>query len=83
MTLLCTTRSELYRRYFREAEWANFEETLWHLNVEGIVISRPHPKTEEDRLIGLSVEAGALLDSGQAIKRGRLRRGESQKVDPP
>jgi hypothetical protein len=72
-----TTRSELYRRYFRRADWDNFVEALWYLNVEGVVTCRRHPQVGDDRLVALTDEGRSAPVSKSAIERGRQRRHES------
>jgi len=78
-----TTRSELYRRYFQNADWAKFDETLWHLDVEGMLTSRRHPQIEGDRLVALTDEGHSVRVSESAIERGRLRRHESPAGNSP
>ena len=72
-----TTRSELYRRYFRNADWDNFDETLWFLHVDGVLTSSRHPQIEGDRLIALTREGRTAPTSKSAITRGKRRRHES------
>jgi hypothetical protein len=69
-------RSELYERYFRNADWESFDRQLSLLASEGLVERRPRPEEPRDRLLGLTEIARAGRIPWQAIKRGRKRRGE-------
>lgn len=71
-----TTQNELYKRYFRNADWKKLNETLSLLASEGLVISRPHPRVDGDRILGLTDEGRALRDPRRALARGRKRRHE-------
>jgi hypothetical protein len=71
-----TTRSELYKRYFRNADWKKFNETLTLLATEGLVISRSHPQVDGDRIVALTAEGRGLREPKRALARGRRRRHE-------
>jgi hypothetical protein len=69
-------RNELYKHYFRNADWERFKDRLSISAAEGLVTVRPHPEDPGDRLVGLSDEARELRVSTMALARGRQRRGE-------
>jgi hypothetical protein len=69
-------RSELYDRYFRNADWESFDRQLWLLASEGLVEKRPDPEEPGNRLLGLTEIARSGRIPWEAIARGRERRGE-------
>lgn len=71
-----TTRSELYERCFRNADWDSFKNALSILALEGLAVSRPHPRVAGDRIVGLTEVGRSLPVRRRAIDRGRKRREE-------
>ncbi len=70
-------RKELFERYFRNADWEQFDRQLSLLASEGLLDRRPDPEQPGERLLGLTEIAEGGRVSRRAIERGRKRRGES------
>jgi DNA-binding HxlR family transcriptional regulator len=73
-----TTRSELFQRYFRNADWGSFNRQLSILGLEGLVANRPHPTVAGERLVGLTDLGREIRIPYAAMERGRKRRQESR-----
>jgi hypothetical protein len=69
-------RSELYERYFRNADWEKFRKRLWRLSAEGLATTRPDPQHPGDRLVEPTREGREIRVRPRALLRGRRRRGE-------
>lgn len=75
------TRSELFEKYFRNADWGSFNRQLSILALEGLVANRPHPTQAGERLVGLTDVGRAIRVPRRAIDRGRKRRQEGPHGD--
>lgn len=69
-------RRALFERYFRNADWENFDRQVSLLASEGLVVRRPDPEEPGERLLGLTELARTGRVPWEAIERGRKRRGE-------
>jgi hypothetical protein len=55
-----TTVNEIYDRYFRDRDRTKFNRRLSMLELDALVMSRRHPRVDDDRVVALTEEGRAL-----------------------